>query len=298
MLHGGWKPSLSCRENDSRGVENIPPRSLIYMKMMCKKWSMSVLKQFVPSGVYWSLLAWKVRNEEKEIQLLPWLCDKSKVALDIGALGGSYSVHLVRYSKRCVAFEAVPSTAERLSAKLTFPGDPRLQVESTAIGDRSGEAQVRVPIRDMGRSTLALTNSVGTLGELDIISVPVRRLDDYNFGEPVGFIKIDVEGHEEAVLRGAQALLAEDRPVLLIEIEERHNPGAIDRISAVLKSFGYSGYFFHAGHLEPMARFDTASDQCVAYLDGDAAQREKYINNFVFLSQQHRENLRHLLKSM
>jgi len=297
-LHGGRKPSPSWVESGNRTIESVLFTECVLMKMMCKRWSMRILKQFVPSRVYWSLLAWKVRNEEKEMQLLPWLCDKSKVALDIGALGGSYSVHLVRYTKRCIAFEAVPSTAERLRAKLMFCGDPRLQVESTAIGDRSGEAQIRVPMRDMGRSTLAPTNSVGALGDLDIISVPVRRLDDYQFGEPVGFIKIDVEGHEEAVLQGAKSLLAEDRPRLLIEIEERHNPGAIERISVVLKSFGYSGYFFHAGLLEPLAHFDAASDQCVGCLNGDPAQRTKYINNFVFLLPEHHENLRPLLKSM
>lgn len=86
-LHGGRKPSPSWVESGNRTIESVLFTECILMKMMCKRWSMRILKQFVPSSVYWSLLAWKVRNEEKEMQLLPWLCDKSKVALDIGALG-------------------------------------------------------------------------------------------------------------------------------------------------------------------------------------------------------------------
>ncbi|MGO8126768.1 FkbM family methyltransferase, partial [Rhizobium ruizarguesonis] len=55
------------------------------------------------------------------------------------------------------------------------------------------------------------------------ISVPTRRLDSYQFG-PLGFIKIDVEGHELKVLKGSQAILNRDHPNLLIEAEDRHRP--------------------------------------------------------------------------
>jgi hypothetical protein len=57
-----------------------------------------------------------------------------------------------------------------------------------------------MPANDAGRSTVATTNPVEELGDLEIALVPVQRIDDYSFGDHDGFVKIDVEGHEEAVL--------------------------------------------------------------------------------------------------
>ena len=88
----------------------------------------------------------------------------------------------------------------------------------------------------------------GSLGSLSDLAVPdeivsscyeveLRTLDSYGF-EDVAFIKIDVEGHEEAVLAGAGDTLVRAKPVLLIEIEERHNPGGLDRIAKRLSRIG------------------------------------------------------------
>lgn len=61
------------------------------------------------------------------------------------------------------------------------------------------------------------------------------RLDDI-IKDDVGFIKIDVEGHELAVLKGATSLINRCRPVLLVECEERHSPGGTERLFKFLQS--------------------------------------------------------------
>lgn len=86
------------------------------------------------------------------MQLLPYLCDQRKASLDVGASGGSYAVHLVGFSKCCVAFEPIPKAALRLKKKLTFPDNPKLLVEMVAISDYSGEADLKIPVTDAGRS--------------------------------------------------------------------------------------------------------------------------------------------------
>jgi hypothetical protein len=114
------------------------------------------------------------------------------------------------------------------------------------------------------------------------VQVPLRRLDDYAF-ENVGFIKIDVEGHEESVLRGGLETLQRNRPTLLIEIEERHNSGGLERIREILSQ--YDGFFFLHGKKTPIADFDPAIHQ----RDEDLAEamklrrRSSYVNNFLFV---------------
>jgi hypothetical protein len=64
----------------------------------------------------------------------------------------------------------------------------------------------------------------------------------------VAFINIDAEGHEFAVLRGGEGLIASHRPVLLVEIEYRHG-------SEVLELFGW----LQARRYVPQALVDGAA---------------------------------------
>jgi hypothetical protein len=91
----------------------------------------------------------------------------------------------------------------------------------------------------------------------------------------VGFVKIDVEGHEEAVLDGAQCLEKRSRPVYMIEIEERHNPGSVSRMARRFASRDYDVMFFDGCSMRGIAEFDLQRDQSIG--------SSRYINNFFFL---------------
>ena len=114
----------------------------------------------------------------------------------------------------------------------------------------------------------------------------MRRLDDYQIAN-VGFIKIDVEGHEEGVLAGAWETISRDRPALLIEIEERHNQGGIKRISDLLATVGYEGFFFQDGKQFPIEQFVEPIHQPADLIwDKNKYVRRTfpYVNNFLFVS--------------
>lgn len=117
--------------------------------------------------------------------------------------------------------------------------------------------------------------------------MPLRRLGDYGL-ENVSFIKIDVEGHEEAVLAGALETIRANSPTLLIECEERHNPGGLARINETLSGLGYEGFFFDSRERKSIREFDRERDQnpdvAMDKLMGAKIHRRsaRYINNFMF----------------
>jgi hypothetical protein len=122
------------------------------------------------------------------------------------------------------------------------------------------------------------------------ITVPGDTLDAFaqrnRFG-PVGFIKIDVEGHELAVINGAATFLTTHRPLLLIEIEARHHQFPIETIFHRLETLGYHGYYVNPQTMTllPVHEFVVARDQALQALI--ERRFSHYLNNFFFVHHHH-----------
>jgi FkbM family methyltransferase len=258
-----------------------------------------------------ALLNWREarfygRYGEVELHLLEFLCRPDQDAIDVGANDGSYVHFLRRHAQRVIAFEPMPSLAEALRHKFTQD----VTIEAIALSDNVGTAVLYMPVVDgvavTGCSTVSALASATYPGH-HAIEVPLDRLDNVYDGR-VGFIKIDVEGHEQAVLDGAVRTIRRCQPRLLVEIDERLSRGGLALARDYFTSLGYRGYFVHAGRLEPIERFSVADMQNPAQLPDltaplQARQRfGRYIYNFIFLPPDepdatlHRisERLRHL----
>jgi hypothetical protein len=85
--------------------------------------------------------------------------------------------------------------------------------------------------------------------------VETRRLDDLDLGA-IGFIKIDVEGHEGAVITGAAETLLRYRPNLVVEIEERHARRPITELLGAVCSHGYEAFALEQGVLRRAEQID------------------------------------------
>lgn len=132
--------------------------------------------------------------------------------LDVGAHIGSVLAELTARAPdgRHVAVEATPDKARRLAAKF-----PDATILPFAVSDHEGTATFRVFDEASGYNGLAASGQREGGTEIE---VEVRRLDDaLPEGWRPGLVKIDVEGHELAALRGARRTLDEARPVLLFE---------------------------------------------------------------------------------
>ena len=225
-------------------------------------------------------------------RLIQVLCDKERIAIDIGANVGRFAQALKRSSRAVRIFEPNPRLAKLLSR--TFAGDD--VVEAVALSDETGTVAFRIPSHLHGLSTLEPSNTLSSVPEgvpIVTTNVPTRRLDDYGLSG-VAFIKIDVEGHEQSVLAGAVDLLTRERPSLLIEIEERHKPGATTDVPAFLKTIGYLGYFLRGDSLHGVEEFDVARDQNRTDRR-DKKTRVKYCNTFVFVDPERSDRLKSMI---
>jgi hypothetical protein len=90
------------------------------------------------------------------------------------------------------------------------------------------------------------------------LAVPMRCLDGFGLTDLTA-VKLDAEGAEYEVLRGARETLLRCRPVLSVEIEERHRPGSTWAVPAFLDALGYDTYWEHWDEWRPMAEFDRAA---------------------------------------
>lgn len=222
----------------------------------------------------------KYSSYEREQILVPYFCDKDHLAIDVGANIGLYCGLMVKHAKACHAFEANPDLARQLE-RATVPG---LTVVNAAVSDRSGELTLYVPERTPGLATVEEANpdaSKTGVGAVATIKVKSVRLDDLDF-DAVSLMKVDVEGHEEAVLRGGDRTIAKHRPFMIIESENRHNPGAVGRLCSFLASRDYRCFFLKDDKLLPLSDFDERRDQNPDTLE-DPSTRAMYIYNFVFI---------------
>ncbi|MGH6994942.1 MAG: FkbM family methyltransferase, partial [Stellaceae bacterium] len=148
---------------------------------------------------------------ERELRLVRHLCQRERDAVDIGAHEGSYVHFMKRHARRVYAFEPVPSLAEALAWKFA----PRVVVRNIALSRESGTAILRIPLIDGASLTglASLNNGAGATTAVTEIAVQTRPLDEVFAGD-AGFIKVDVEGHEEAVLDGAARTITRCRPRL------------------------------------------------------------------------------------
>ena len=226
----------------------------------------------------------KATPKERELVLLPALLEPGTSAVDIGANRGLFVRHLLNAGAKVIAFEPMPPMQQWL--KRIYGGGIRL--EPVALADTSGTAEIRYPKGNFSWATLATENQLEkATARIRRETVPIKTLDSYGL-TGVSFIKIDVEGYEEPVLLGARNTIERNRPSLLVESENRHNPGVTGRLFGFFRELGYSGYFLDGNDIVTVEHFDPDRDQRSENV-GEGGKSGRYINNFIFLPNERSE---------
>ncbi len=192
-------------------------------------------------------------NYELELNFLDQFKDKNKDAIDIGVYRGVYSYKLSKLFNHIYAFEPNPLIYPYLKKNLTQIIE-NITLSNFALSNGYGNVSLRIP----NRSSSLFKNNIEELFQLGCATihednnfinyksfkVKKKKLDEIiSKNKNIGFIKIDVEGHEEAVIQGAEKLLKNNKPVLLVEIEERHSKKKIFHTIDYICSLGYKCFF-------------------------------------------------------
>ena len=158
-------------------------------------------------------------------------------AIDVGANIGLWTIDLARSFRDVVCFEPVSDNVYFLRKNLFHKLGPinNVTVHDVALSNCATERKMSV-----SKVSSAFNSFDRDLGESYSISVETKRLDDYSM-DNIGFIKIDVEFHEEAVLRGGQHTLESCKPVLCVELVHR-NYDEQQRSRKCMDLLGYMGY--------------------------------------------------------
>jgi len=211
---------------------------------------------------------------EPELRLVGRLADPARLAIDVGGYDGEYTQAMRRHARGCLTFEPNPRKYARL--RRIVGEDVRLF--PVALSDHAGRAQLCLPQgHDSFEGCATLDPENPAYGHGLVYEVETVRLDDLPLEGSVGLMKVDVEGHELAVLRGARAMLVRDRPNLIVEAEERHRHDAVGSLRAFLEPLGYRGWFLHDRGLLPVEDFRPELHQAP-----EAMGTSRYALNFLW----------------
>lgn len=154
---------------------------------------------------------------------LKWV-KQFRVAIDVGAHCGLWSMHLAKRFAHVHAFEPVSAHRDCFLKNVPLVQcDPPLPYEQSfnpavtlhafALGEREGRVAIHTSPNSSGDSW------VDGAGE-----IPMKRLDDFDL-QDVDFIKLDCEGYELFALKGGEETLKRCRPCVIVE----QKPGRADK---------------------------------------------------------------------
>ena len=202
--------------------------------------------------------------------------------IDVGAHRGVFSWFYARHSAGVTAFEAHPGNyryLRRLAGRGVTP-------HHLALSDAEGSISLHVATeggRELSESGSIAGDPDGGDADVDkVYEVACRPLDSFDFPD-TGFLTIDVEGAEPAVVADARETIRRHRPNLMIEIQANMiGEDAMRDLIDGIRAEGYDCLFFFGRRIVGWEHFDLARHQTEPFARGDMLN---FANNFIFLPQ-------------
>ena len=229
---------------------------------------------------------YRKRSETAEIAFVQETLRPGQCAFDIGAHRGVYLYYMrqrVTDKGRVVAFEPQDALTNHLNKIKSAFGWNNVSIERTAMSDDRAGGTLYVPQNKRNSNTTTqLATIAPTEGHGDfkpIGKIDTDTIDSYcdRNGLYPDFLKIDVEGNELKVLKGAEHTLRNHAVTLLVEIEVRHaGREKVQETFDFMSSLGYRGFLLRGSVRIPVDEFNADVHQ-------DLNNMKAYFNNFIFL---------------
>jgi len=221
------------------------------------------------------------KGGEREWFLLDVLASPSRNALDVGANGGAYSLKLANIVLKVIAVEPQPdlcSSIKRLAVK-------NIEVMNCAISSDRIEKTIFIPLRSDGTLSKPCASFIPPDGDATSFEVACVTLNDF-VAEDIGFVKIDVEGHELDVLACMDKLVECCRPTFVIEIEDR-GEGNVERIHKIFQNVHYRGVFIdHLWRMKNIVEYQSSLQEPLLLSKKQPRFLSPYVNNFIFIPEE------------
>jgi FkbM family methyltransferase len=213
------------------------------------------------------------------------------IIVDAGAHEGRLTRELAGLpDSRVIAFEPLPPAFARLR-RAVAELNAQVCLRQEALSDRVGSVTLVVPRvggaaqEEWGSIVKDYTGIMRDDPRVEAVDrwvVPTVTLDSLGLAD-VTAIKIDVEGAEEEVLRGGFGLLRSCRPILSVELEERHRPGSTRDVPDLLRPLGYAGFFELYGDWRPIESLDIGTMQRGSPSPAAFEVSDPYVFTFYFV---------------
>ena len=185
------------------------------------------------------------RYEDRELTALSEIIaglGRSRLVLDVGANIGNHALFFASEGFENIhAFEPNPRTFNLL--RLNAERYPQITVHAFGLSVEERVLEAAIPVTNAGGASLQDQHVDATATGVERTSFEVKRFDDLTLAaEPVGLVKIDVEGHEPEAIEGMRATLARDLPTVIFECNRKTERTSADRLVALLREIGYSRF--------------------------------------------------------
>ncbi|KQS93182.1 FkbM family methyltransferase [Chryseobacterium sp. Leaf394] len=223
------------------------------------------------------------RNVEPELVWIKDYLRNDAVIFDIGANVGTFLYQFENKLKHQNIFAFEPNKKLNVRLKRLFPS---MNISSVALSDENTTAQFKVPIikGKMVASRGTLNTSYREKDEENSYTetVEVVKLDDWINSvklPKIDFIKIDVEGNEMKTLLGGKNTIQKYKPVLMVEMEQRHHETPIWNEISEVESWGFEAKYLNRKTFET----EKLTEEILIKNTGDEKNKTNYINNIIFL---------------
>lgn len=175
--------------------------------------------------------------QKQNLVALRRLLESANTILDCGMNIGMNTIEYATFSKNVIGFEPTPQTfdmAEKnvklnqnqssiknwyekydINANMKVSG--KIELYNLGLGESQGEFELSVKINNAGQNHILKENSKAT----NTVKVKIITLDSLNL-ENIDAIKVDTEGYEFAVMKGAEKTIDKNRPIIQLEIDPKH----------------------------------------------------------------------------